>query len=418
MRVGQVGGGGMGVREIEDLVVSAGQRAGRRATDAQELVRALVRIPTQTPEECKNAVAPVVTALNGAGYLVEKHLPDDGGGSSYPIVIGWLGERSDKPDVLLCAHVDTSPPGEGWQHDPFGAEVTEGCIYGRGAAVSKSDIATFVFAAEAAWRALESVSPASMAVAITSDEGSGGSNGAGYLLKELKIEPRLALFPGFTEVITTAHSGCIQIKVRITGTACHQSLLPPPEDAMKVASQLCSGIYALSEKLQGVAENKAKSTLNITRVSGGNVFGMSPREVEIWVDRRVSPVEENQAALSELVGLIERIRDNTECCVEYDVVRDALPMKASDEQKPFIQILRREAADAFALNIHEASSTLYTDARLYSNAGIPTIMYGAGEANVRASGANGANERLPIQLLETATIVLARAITRFIATPT
>ncbi len=47
------------------------------------------------------------------------------------------------------------PPGEGWTHDPYGAEIVNGAMYGRATAVSKSDFATFTFAV----RALEAVAP-------------------------------------------------------------------------------------------------------------------------------------------------------------------------------------------------------------------------------------------------------------------
>ena len=50
------------------------------------------------------------------------------------------------PVIALNAHGDVVPPGEGWTHDPYGAEEKGGAIYGRGAAVSKSDFATYAFA--------------------------------------------------------------------------------------------------------------------------------------------------------------------------------------------------------------------------------------------------------------------------------
>ncbi len=58
-----------------------------------------------------------------------------------------------RPDVGLNAHGDVVPPGEGWTHDPYGGEVVDGKLYGRAAAVSKCDFATFTFAI----RALESL---------------------------------------------------------------------------------------------------------------------------------------------------------------------------------------------------------------------------------------------------------------------
>ena len=52
----------------------------------------------------------------------------------------------DGPTIALNAHGDVVPPGEGWTHPPFAAEVADGFMYGRGVAVSKSDLATYAFA--------------------------------------------------------------------------------------------------------------------------------------------------------------------------------------------------------------------------------------------------------------------------------
>ena len=50
------------------------------------------------------------------------------------------------PVIALNAHGDVVPPGQGWRHDPYGAVEQGGAIYGRGAAVSKSDFTTYAFA--------------------------------------------------------------------------------------------------------------------------------------------------------------------------------------------------------------------------------------------------------------------------------
>ena len=57
------------------------------------------------------------------------------------------------PTIALNAHGDVVPPGDGWTHDPYGGEIVDGKLYGRAAAVSKSDFATYTFAL----RALESL---------------------------------------------------------------------------------------------------------------------------------------------------------------------------------------------------------------------------------------------------------------------
>src|SRR3712207_4307517 len=71
----------------------------------------------------------MVSATN----LVVRHRFGEGGG----------------PVVALNAHGDVVPPGEGWTRDPYGAEVVDGWMYGRGAAVSKSDFATYAWALRA-----------------------------------------------------------------------------------------------------------------------------------------------------------------------------------------------------------------------------------------------------------------------------
>jgi hypothetical protein len=60
--------------------------------------------------------------------------------------------------VLLNAHGDVVPPGEGWTHDPYGGEIADGKMYGRATAVSKCDFSTFTFAV----RALEAVATQAM----------------------------------------------------------------------------------------------------------------------------------------------------------------------------------------------------------------------------------------------------------------
>ncbi len=379
------------------------------------LVTRLVRQPTHQPGQCADAARSACSALAEAGFDVESHSPVDETGQVLPIVIGWLGKRSTRPDILLCVHIDTSPAGDGWSRDPFGATIEAGLLYGRGAAVSKSDVGTFVYAAEAAWRSLADTDGISLALAVTSDEGSGGDLGAGYLLNSLDIRPRLAVFPGFTDAVTVAHHGCIQMKVGITGTACHQSQLPPAEDAMRAATRFCCGLYDLADSLRSEDSRGPAPSLNVTRAVGGTVFGMAPRQVEIWIDRRVAPSESMAAARQGLLGVIDASRRLTACDIGYEFVRLAEPMRPSASQEAFVTILQEQAFAAFGRQIASNCATLYTDARWYSNANIATVMYGAGEADVRLSGANGVDERVPVELLMQATTILARAIARFLS---
>lgn len=395
----------------------AHEQASQSEAAVKSLLLTLISRATETPRLCSE-VAPIVRdALEAAGLTVEEHFPQSGNQERFPILLGWAGQRSTKPDILLCAHLDTSPAGEGWSRNPYGEEH-DGFIFGRGSVVSKSDVAVFIHAASAAHVAMGGKEDISLVVAITSDEGSGGEYGAAYILEELGLRPRVAVFAGVSDVVTIAHNGCVQVKILLVGASCHQSLLQPREDAMRHATTICAALYAVSDEIAGrcsAIPGISSPTLNITKVVGGHGFGMSPRVVEIWVDRRVIPDESVNAARDELLDRILSLRSMTDVRTEVDVVRIAEPMRPSKSQDHFVQLLQNEAYVAFGKTLRAQGSTLYTDARWFSNAGIPTVMYGAGEADIKVSGANGNDERIPERCLREATVILARAIVRYCA---
>ena len=113
------------------------------------------------------------------------------------------------PTLALNAHGDVVPPGEGWTKPPYGAEIEDGYLYGRAAAVSKSDFATYIFAA----RALEALGvplKGALELHFTYDEEVGGLLGPGRLLAQ-----------------GTAAEASSRSSVRRSG-ACRLSLRPRP----------------------------------------------------------------------------------------------------------------------------------------------------------------------------------------------
>lgn len=400
---------GQAVRSIDaDVRVSV--------AELTKLAQRLIATPTFLPEQAINAIEIVSASLQEEGFEVERYAPVSEDGVERPFVLGWLGPRTKTPHVLLCAHIDTSPAGEGWAHAPFGATQQDGYLYGRGAAVSKSDAACFIHSSAAAWRAAEKCTGGTIVVAVTSDEGAGGDLGAAHILNELKIRPKVAIFPGSTDALGIAHNGCVQFRARIHGASSHQSSLPPAEDAMRAAVRICADIYAEADRLTLDTSKVGflPPTLNITKVIGGTVFGMAPSEVEIWVDRRVTPAEDIESVRCGLAELLSAHagKDLTE--LDLELVRLASPMRSMPEQGHFLSLLRDQAKVVSGRELKDIESPLYTDARWYSGADIPTIMYGAGESDIRASGVNAANERVPLDYLHEATNVLAQAMARFL----
>jgi len=119
--------------------------------DEVHFLQQLVRVPTDTPPG-DNAPHAERTAelLAAMGLAAEKHPvpPDAVRAQGMASITNFVVRRrfGDGPTLALNAHGDVVPPGEGWTNDPYGGEVVDGRLYGRAAAVSKSDFATYAFA--------------------------------------------------------------------------------------------------------------------------------------------------------------------------------------------------------------------------------------------------------------------------------
>jgi len=116
-------------------------------------LRELVKVPSDNPSgDCARHGEKSAELYEGLGFTVERHPVPEALVKQYGmktvtnLVIREKFGSGKGPVIALNAHGDVVPPGQGWHHDPYGAEEKGGAIYGRGAAVSKSDFATYGFA--------------------------------------------------------------------------------------------------------------------------------------------------------------------------------------------------------------------------------------------------------------------------------
>jgi acetylornithine deacetylase/succinyl-diaminopimelate desuccinylase-like protein len=185
------------------------------------------------------------------------------------------------------------PPGEGWTKDPYGAEIEDGKLYGRAAAVSKSDFASFTFAV----RALEAVAkPSKGAVELhyTYDEEFGGIMGPGWLLEKGLTKPDLMIAAGFSYEVVTAHNGCLQMEITVQGKMAHAAVPHTGVDALQATAVLLTALYAENVKYKQVTSKVPgikHPYLNIGRIDGGTNTNVVPGKVMLKIDRRMIPEE-------------------------------------------------------------------------------------------------------------------------------
>jgi acetylornithine deacetylase/succinyl-diaminopimelate desuccinylase family protein len=378
----------------------------------------LIRVPTDTPPGNNTPHAErTATLLKDFGFEAEKHPVPEAEVKAYGLesITNLIVRRryGDGPTVALNAHGDVVPPGEGWTRDPYGGEVEDGKIYGRAAAVSKSDFASFTFAV----RALESLRAAlrgSVELHFTYDEEFGGEMGPGWLLKHKLTRPDLMIAAGFSYEVVTAHNGCLQMEVTVHGKMAHAAIPDTGVDALQGAVHILDALYAqntlykqVTSKVPGIKH----PYLNVGRIEGGTNTNVVPGKVMLKLDRRMIP-EENPAeveasirqVIAEAAGKLPGIR------VEIRRLLLANALKPLPGNQPLVAAIQKHGRELFGQEIPAMGTPLYTDVRLYGEAGIPGVIYGAGPRTVLESHAKRADERLELEDLRRATKVVARTL--------
>ena len=387
--------------------------------DEVRYLQALVRVPTDTPPG-NNAPHAERTAelLSAMGLAAEKHPVPAAevaacGLASITNLIVRRRYGDGGPVVALNAHGDVVPPGDGWSRDPYGGEIVDGRLYGRAAAVSKSDFASFTFAL----RALEAVArPTRGAIELhfTYDEEFGGELGPGWLLRQGLTRPDLLIAAGFSYEVVTAHNGCLQMEITLHGLASHAAYPDTGIDALQAANRLLTALYDHNgvlrqrrSKVRGITH----PYLNVGRIEGGSNTNVVPGKVTLKLDRRMIPEEDAAAVEAELCGLIERaVASSPGVRLEMRRLLLALPLQPLPGNAPLVAAIQKHGQAVFGEPIPEGGTPLYTDARLYGAAGVPAVIYGAGPRTVLESNAKRADENLLLDDLRRATRVIARVL--------
>ena len=389
--------------------------------DEVRFLQALVRVPTDTPPGNNTPHAQrTAELLAQMGYTAEAHPVPEAEVRAYGlqsitnlIVRRTYGAPGSGPVVALNAHGDVVPPGDGWTHDPYGAEVVDGKLYGRAAAVSKSDFASFTFAV----RALESLGlplQGGIELHFTYDEEFGGELGPGWLLKNGLTRPDLMIAAGFSYQVVTAHNGCLQMEVTLHGTASHAAYPHTGVDALQAANKLLTALYAHNEVLRTRRSQVAGIThpyLNVGRIEGGSNTNVVPGKVVLKLDRRMIPEEDSAAVEAEVRQLIEStVAHSPGIRLEIRRLVLANALKPLPGNRVLVEAIQRHGQAIFGEPIPESGTPLYTDVRLYGEHGVPAVIYGAGPRTVLESNAKRADEHLVLEDLRRATKVIARTL--------
>lgn len=237
------------------------------AADPLPLAQALLRCPSVTPADA-GAQDVLAAALDALGFAVTRLR--FGAIENLYARVGTGG-----PHLCFAGHTDVVPPGGGWRHDPFGAEVADGVLYGRGACDMKGAVAAFVAAAETHLRAGRA--GGSLSLLITGDEEGAAEDGTVRVLDWMAAQgerPDFCLVGEPTcrarlgDVIKIGRRGSLNARITVHGTRGHVAY---PQRADNPVHRLVRALAALiAEPLDAGSDWFEPSSLQVVSVDVGN----------------------------------------------------------------------------------------------------------------------------------------------------
>jgi len=384
--------------------------------EAVAFLRKLVRTPSVNPPGDYTDVLDLLREqYEGYGWDVEvAWAPDDlldelDLDHPRPNVLATATE-GDGPTIALNAHIDTVPvQKEAWSYDPFGAEVDDGRLYGRGARDSKGRIAAYTLAA----RALEATdllpADATVVLALTADEETGGEAGAGHVVESGALDADYAIVEGSTYAVEYASSGVLTFRVAVEGASAHAGLEPEEgANAVVAAARIITELEAYGDELaaeESAVPGVGAATCTPATVEGGIKTNVVPPACSFTVDRRVPPDHDLDAAEREFREVVADVDlpDGTSASVA--ALSRTKPF-LSDPDDPHVRAVARNA-DAVLGDVPVRGTRGGSDAGHFHAGGTATLKFGPGG---RDSNVHGPDENLALSQLRDAAVVVAASV--------
>jgi succinyl-diaminopimelate desuccinylase len=348
--------------------------------EVTEFLQGLVRIPTVNPPgDVREAIKFCADKLAAEGYSIEYVTEED----EKPNLLATLS-GNEGPTLLFNAHVDVVPTGDenNWTYSPFGADLVDGKVYGRGAGDDKASVTAQVMAAVALARSGVPIK-GKLIVNEVADEEIGGVLGAQLVAQDDRVQPDYVIVGEQTlNRVCLGEKGGAGCTVTVFGRAAHGAL---PWEGVNAIDGMAKVITALQNELvPRLAERThplfKPSSSTISLISGGVKANVVPDKCEIYVDRRTIPGEKPEDVRQEIEEIAERaVKDTEGLRVEVTLGpmggREAHHMEPGE---PLPQAMLK-ANEYLGFNSEPTGFSMGTDGRHFVAQGYPAIVYGPGD---------------------------------------
>lgn len=382
--------------------------------DAISLAQDLIRCPSVTPKDA-GALAVLERALTPLGFRCQRLRFEEEGTEGVENLYARLG--TEAPNFGFAGHTDVVPVGDAaaWTSDPFGAEIRDGVLYGRGAADMKAAIAAFVAACA---RVLEGGPPkGSISLLITGDEEGVSINGTRKMLAWMRAqeeqldhclvgEPTAAACSGDT--VKIGRRGSMYVSVTARGIQGHTAYPQRALNPIPILATLASELAA--EPLDDGTDHFEPSTLVFTSFDVGNTAGnVSPAVAHARCNIRFNDLHTPQE-------LEQRLRARAESVAARMGGQISLQTRISGEAfltKPggFTELIARAVHTATAQSPQLSTGGGTSDARFIKD------MCPVAELGLPGTTMHKVDECMPVHEIARLTDIYAALLKTYFATP-
>jgi acetylornithine deacetylase/succinyl-diaminopimelate desuccinylase family protein len=370
-----------------------------------DLLRELIRIPSENPPGREAEKAEFLRAFfrrNGLGVELDEVVP------GRPNVIIDFGADSG-PLLVLCGHIDTVPAGEGWTRDPFGAEVDDGRVYGRGACDMLGGVTAMCAAALAVKRSGVALRGRIAIHAVVDEEVD--ALGSQRAAKGVDADWVIVTEPSAGRVQTYT-KGQLNVEISFHGKAAHSSTPGLGRNSIHDAAAFATLVEAENAR---VADKEHPGvgpvTYAVTIIDGGTSGSIIPATCKLTLDRRLLPtetIEEAEADVRRLLDMLGEERPGLDAEMRPTLAFPPLPPSKDGEVAATIKDARRTL---YGVDTEYSGATGVTDASWYGARGMEAVIYGPGSS----STAHQPDEFITIKELHETTRVLALVATHLLA---
>jgi acetylornithine deacetylase/succinyl-diaminopimelate desuccinylase-like protein len=356
-----------------------------------DLCQRLIRTPSVNGEHPERAVAELAAAFASDSGLDAEIVALD---PERPNLLVRAGPRRPA-DLLLVAHLDTVPAGDpaGWSFAPFGGELSDGRIYGRGACDTKGGLTAALAALLLIQRMPEAERPAVLLAGVPDEEsGATGRLGVSHLHQLGMLSGRGAIYcyPGSEELVV-GHRGVLRLAIETGGSPQHTGGIgwqdaPAGLNAVTTMSAILAALEALRFEDAGAGLfAPLRTVITPTTIAGGSGVSMVPGRCVASVDIRLVPAAPRETVLAKVRQTIEEVaarRGAPQPALRETV---SLPPTEIAGDAAVVRAVRQAARELLGREPRLAISGPANESYLLNAMGIPTCIIGPTGDNAHAA---------------------------------